>query len=121
MKPRALDFDTHRTICIGLSFEQKLILTLIAPDHCWKSVKGTPLSRFVSDCPSTPMFSGMRRSFGGIVGQSFDGIEVARIKSPDRVVLYHGNSFTSRPIGYDEETVNTVPHGYNYHIFYYLQ
>ena len=52
MKPRALDFDTHRTICIGLSFEQKLILTLIAPDHCWKSVKGTPLSRSVSDWAS---------------------------------------------------------------------
>jgi hypothetical protein len=121
MKPRALDFDTHRTICIGLSFEQKLILTLIAADHCWKSVQGTPLSRFVSDCLSTPMFSEMGRSFGGIVGQSFNGIEVTSIKSPDRVVLYHGNSFTGRPIGYDEETVNTVPHEYNYHISHDLQ
>jgi hypothetical protein len=98
VKPRALDLDTDPAICIGLSLEQKLILVLLAPDHSWKSAQATPLSRTVSDCLGSPMFPDMGRSFVGIVDQSFDGIEVARIKSPDCVVLYHGDSFASHPI-----------------------
>jgi hypothetical protein len=121
VKPRALDFDTDPTVCIGLSLERKLILAFLAPDHSRKSAQTTPLSRTASDCLSPPMFSDMRRSFVGIIDQSFDGIEVSGIKSPDGVVLYHGDPLTGRPIRYDDETINTVPHVYNYHIFYYLQ
>jgi hypothetical protein len=64
------------------------------------------------------MFSAMGRSFIGIIDQSFNGIEMARIKSPDCIVLYHGDPFTGCPIRNDEETINTVPHDYKYHIFY---
>jgi hypothetical protein len=118
VKPRALDFDTNSTVCIGLSLEPKLILVLFAPDHSRKSAQATSLSRTASDCLSPPMFSDMRRSFVGIIDQSFDGIEVSRIKSPDCVVLYHGDPLTSHPFRYDDETINTVLHAYNYHIFY---
>jgi hypothetical protein len=102
VKPCALDFDADLTVCIGLSFERKLILILCAAEHRWKSVHGTLLSRPVSDCLSTPMSSSMRRSLGGIVDQAFDGIDVSRIESPDRIMFYDRDPFTSRPIGSDK-------------------
>jgi hypothetical protein len=117
VKPCALDFDTNLAVYIGLSFERELIVVLFATDHRWKSAQGTAPSRLVSNYLSAPMFSSMRRTFSGIVDQSFDGIDVARIKSPDRIVLHHGNSFTRRPVGDDKETVNAVSHNYNYHIY----
>ena len=45
----------------------------------------------------------MRRFFVGIIDQSFDGIEMARIKPHDCVVLYHGN-----PTQHDVVVVHTT-------------
>jgi hypothetical protein len=115
MKPGALDFDTDVVVCIGLSFEQELVLLLFASDHCRKSAQRAPLSRPVTKCLRAPMFTSMRYPFGRIVDYPFDGIDVTRIKSLDRVMLHDGNAFSSRPIGGDEETVNAVTHVYKYH------
>src|ERR1700693_37648 len=110
VKPCALDFDADLTVCIGLSFERKLILILCAAEHRWKSTQTTALSRHVSHCLSTPVFSSMRPPLGGMINQPFHGINVAQVESPDRVMLYDCDPFTGRPIGSDKEAVDAVPH-----------
>ena len=86
LKPRPLDFDPDASVVIRPSFEPKLLFSLLAFKLCWKSTHRSALTG-VRRRLNTPIgVSILSQPVEGIL-QAFDGIDVAAIKSPNRVVL----------------------------------
>ena len=116
VQPGPLNFDQDVDIGVRLSFEPELIFVLVAVDHCWKSPDRNPLCLLVFNGLGTPVFLvTLPGLFGRVFGQSFDGIDLASIKSRDSVVFNKRDSFDGRPIGGDIKAVDSVSHHYNYH------
>ena len=86
LKPRSLDFDPDATVGIRPSFEPKLLFSLLAFKLRWKSTHRNSLTR-VRDRLDTPIsVSILSQPVEGIL-QAFDGIDMAPVKSPNRVVF----------------------------------
>jgi len=77
LKPRSLNFDPDASVGIRPSFEPKLLFALLAFKLCWKSTHRNALT-------------GIRRRLNtpigvSILSQPVEGIDMAPVKSPNRV------------------------------------
>jgi hypothetical protein len=87
VKECPLDFDLDLIVSIRLSFEPKLLFSFLAFKIRWKSTRGKAPGLSVFHRLNTPIgISMLSRSLDGILYQPFDGIDMALVKSPNRVV-----------------------------------
>jgi hypothetical protein len=114
LKPRPLDFDSDASVRIRPSFEPKLLIPLFAFKFGWKSAHRSAVRvRIFHDLNLPIGISILSQPVEGIL-QPFDGIDMAPVKTPDRVIFDEGNRFNRSPIGADIETEDSVSHIYGY-------
>ena len=115
-KPGALDFDPDVLVCVRPSFEPELFLSLFTIKLRWKSTHEDAWCESVLHCFHTPMsISIPPQPFNGMLYQPLDRIDMAPVKSPDRVAFNQGYRSNRNFIGSDIETEDPVSHFYNYH------
>src|ERR1700675_2199577 len=86
LKPRSLDFDPDASVGIRPSFEPKLLFSLLAFKLCWKSTHRNALTGIRRRLNTPIGVSILSQPVEGIL-QAFDGIDMAPVKSPNRVVF----------------------------------
>jgi hypothetical protein len=111
LKPRSLYFDPDTLVCIRPSFEPKLLFSLFAFKSRWKSRHRNALT-CVRHYLNKPIgVSILSQPVEGIL-QAFDGIDMAAVESPNRIVLNKGDRSDSGFLGSDIETEDSVSHFY---------
>jgi hypothetical protein len=115
-KPSALDFDPNVPVCVRPAFKPKLFFSLFTFKLRRKSAHQDASCESVLHCFHTPMsISILAQPCDGMLDQPLDRIDMAPVKSPDRVTFNHGYRSDRSFIGSDIETEDSVPHFYNYH------
>jgi hypothetical protein len=114
LNPRPLDFDLDASVRIRPSFEPKLLFSLFAFQFCWKSTHRSAVRVRISHDLNPPIgVSILSQPVEGIL-QAIDGINMAPVKTPDRVVFDYGNRPDSHLIRSDIKTEDSVSHVYDY-------
>jgi hypothetical protein len=115
LQPGALDFDPDVPVCVRPSLEPELLFSLFAFKFRWKTTNGDASSVGMLHGLNTPMsISIFLQPLYGILYGSFDGIDMAPVKSPDGVAFNQGDRSNGCFVRSDIKAEDSVSHFYYY-------